>query len=135
MGIVMAGGVIVAACVVIVTVVIVPVIMVVAVVTVPMIVGMFMVVPLAVRVIRPVIVGTGARMTVRVVLACVRMRAAARVIVLRFIERDCRFRRARRRSVPPFVARPKALRVHKPRPESLDHGRFLPKVTESLNSL
>ncbi|WP_043285236.1 hypothetical protein [Paraburkholderia oxyphila] len=104
---------------------------------VPMIVtvGMLMVAPFVMLMTAPVLIGTGVRTTARAILVCVRMRAAAGVIVLRFIERDGRFRRARRRSIPPFVARPKALREHKPRPESLDHGRFLPKVTESLDSL
>jgi hypothetical protein len=67
--------------------------------------------------------------------ACVRVAAAAGVIIPRFLEHRFRCRRARRPGVSPVEARPKALRKPNSRPENLDHGRFLPKVTESLDSL
>ncbi|HKT96951.1 MAG TPA: hypothetical protein VJS30_10500 [Paraburkholderia sp.] len=97
--------------------------------------GVIVIVATSVLMVVPMIAGNGTRMAVPAILAGVRVSATARGTLPRFIERDCRLHRTRRRCVPLVVARPKALREHKPRPESLDHGRFLPKVTESLNSL
>lgn len=82
--------------------------------------------------------GSSVRMavTARVTRSHMRVIAAARVLLIPcFIKQHRRLRRARRRCALPVFARPQALREHKPRPESLDHGRILPKVTESLDSL
>lgn len=130
------GGVIVTACVPIVMPVAVAVVVVASVsvsvlVVMLMLMLMVMLMPMIVR----LVLGNDGCMAVPTIFACMRVSTAARVILPRFIARDYRFRRARRRCIPPVVARPKALREHKPRPESLDHGRFLPKVTQSLDSL
>ncbi|WP_321813068.1 hypothetical protein [Paraburkholderia sp. J69-2] len=68
----------------------------------------------------------------RVVVAMTRFGPTVGVIVPRvnFIER-----RSRRAGISPVGTRPIALRQRNPRHENLDHGRFLPKMTESLNSL
>jgi hypothetical protein len=63
--------------------------------------------------------------------------AMTRVLMPRFdfVPRSaCRCRRACR-GIVPVGARTIALRQRAPRQKNLDHGRILPKVTESLNSL
>ncbi|WP_244193137.1 hypothetical protein [Paraburkholderia eburnea] len=119
------------------------------VVMIAVIMGMAVVMRVIVCVLRRVIVAVAvaARLPVVAMIVRVVMRVAAsmailgamiRVVIPRF---DCftriprRCRRACRCRVPLAGARPIALRQCAPRQENLDHGRFLPKVTESLDSL
>ncbi|WP_407668285.1 hypothetical protein [Paraburkholderia bannensis] len=74
-------------------------------------------------------------MLMGVVVSMTTFGALACVIMPRF---DCiarRRARARRRRVQLTGTRPKTLRQRAPRQENMNHGRILPKVTESLDSL
>lgn len=75
-----------------------------------------------------------------IVLMCVVVRmltfgAMTRVFMPRFACVARRRARACRRRIRLTGTRPKTLHQRASRQENMDHGRFLPKVTESLDSL